>query len=348
MNNRYRILLFSLGSVVALLFAFLAGGYFYRTGILSDIKGFLLQPSPQPTEQKPELQPDFVLEFLDDPQAAAMNSRPLPDNKNHLKFLVAGHVYGKPGDEEFHPAPTLLTNIALLRNIDPDFVVFLGDTVWRPSQENFDLLQELILDQFDVPIFNAVGNHDVIKRDNYQSRYGKTIYAFRYKDQLFFILDTTLKYYDLTEDQYSFLTKTIQEQFPGLKAIHIFMHHLLFLEENEVTGKQLLKPNEGDGRSQDFWDFLQSEIIPVSRSLPVYIYAGDVGAFQGSNLSPFYKKLPDNDVYFLATGLGNNASDSILIVDSSGEGPLNIQPFSLTGLEMDAIENYSFQEWSKK
>jgi hypothetical protein len=157
-----------------------------------------------------------------------------------------------------------------------------------------------------------------------------------------------LKYYDLTPDQYTFVLDTIQEQSPNLKAIHLFMHHLLFLEEEEIVSKQILKPNEGDGRSVEFWTFLETELIPISRSIPLTLYAGDVGAFQSGNLSPLYKKIPDNNIVFLATGLGNNQYDSILIAEYTEDGSLDIQPLSLTGREMDAIDTYTMDYWSRR
>ena len=279
-----------------------------------------------------------------------MNSASLEANEESLMFIVAGHIYGKPGDDEFHPSPTLLRNISLLDMQNPDFVVFLGDTVWKPSEDNFDILDLLMLDPFDVPVFNAVGNHDVTKRDLYQSRYGSTVYAFKFKDQLFFILDTTLNYYDLNPDQLSFVKITIENQIQtsDINGINIFMHHVLFLDEAEVVGKQLLKPNEGDGISASFHDFLRSTLYPISQSIPVYIYAGDVGAFSKGNLSPLYKKSPANGVTFVATGLGNHQFDSILLVEEDLNHQLTISPFSLTGKEMNPIEYYDFQYWLSK
>lgn len=351
MKKNIKTPLIIVGLIGLLILAFLAGAYFYRAGILTQIKSRLLpQPTPTAAEITPEIVPDFNFQFLEDPGLAAMNSTPLENNDEPIKFLVSGHIYGKPGEDDFHPSPTLLRNISLLRLENPDFVVFLGDTVWKPSNENFDLLDLLILDPFEVPVFNAVGNHDVTKRDLYQSRYGNTVYAFVYKHQLFFILDTTLKYYDLNADQLSFVENTIEDQIQisDITTVNIFMHHVLFLDEGEVSGKQLLKPNEGDGTSAAFHEFLQSTIYPISQSIPVYIYAGDVGAFSKGNLSPLYKKSPDYDVTFVATGIGNNKFDSILIVQEDPNGLLNISPFSLTGKSMNPIENYDFQYWLSK
>ena len=344
MNKNTRHILIIVGSSAALLLAFLAGGLSYRAGLLSDIKAIFIQ-APPPTEKHPDIQPDFGFEFLNNPQLAALNSQQLPDNQTPLKFVVAGHIYGKPGEKEFHPAHTLLTNIALLKRIAPDFIILLGDTVWKPSEDSFNNLELLILNQFDVPVFNAVGNHDVTKRELYQSRYGDTVYAFSYKNQLFFILDTTLNYYDLTLDQYLFINKTIRGQSPNLEAIHIFMHHVLFLEDDELNSKQLLKPNEGDGRSLEYWTYVEKELILVSETIPIYIYAGDVGAFNGGNLSPLFKKMSEQNIFFMATGLGGNSNDSILIVEADHEGYLKFQPYSLTGKQMHAIETYTINYW---
>ncbi len=330
--------------LAALLLAFLAGGFSYRIGLLTSIKQLFIT-APQPTIPATAIQPNFDFNFLDDPLPASMNSISLENNNLPLRFLVAGHIYGKPGDEEFHPALTLLSNIALLKEIEPDFVVFLGDTIWKPSEDNFDDLEMFIIDQMNIPVFNAVGNHDVTNRDLYQDRYGRSVYAFKFKNQLFFILDTTLKYYDLTPNQYSFVSNTIKEQSPNLEAVHIFMHHVLFLNEDEIHGKQLLKPNEGDGTSPDFLAYLKTNLIPLSKTTPIYIYAGDVGAFQGGNLSPLFKRVQNENIYLLATGLGNNPNDSILIVEANDSGDLNIYPLSLDGKEMNVIDSYNMEYW---
>ena len=340
-----KLLFLVTGIIAALLLAFLAGGFSYRAGLFTSIKKLFI-PTPQPTLPAAEIQPNFEFKFLDDPLPASMNSISLEDNDLPLTFLVAGHIYGKPGDEEFHPALTLLSNIALLKEIDPDFVAFLGDTVWRPSEENFNDLEMLIIDQMNIPVFNAVGNHDVTNRDLYQSRYGSTIYAYKLKNHLFFILDTTLNYYGLTPDQYSFIIDTIDEQSPNLKTVHLFMHHVLFLNEDEIYGKQINKPNEGDGLSLDFLTFLDTDLTSISKNTPIYIYAGDVGAYQGGNLSPFYKRIPGQNIYLLATGLGNNPNDSILIVEATENGEVHIRPHSLNGNQMNAIESYTMEYWS--
>ena len=176
MNKTLKMPLIIAGFIGTITLSFLAGALFYRAGFLSQIKSwFLPQPTQSIAESTPKIEPAFNYQIIDDPGSAAMNSAPLKDNQEPLKFLVAGHIYGKPGDDEFHPAPTFLRNISLLGMQNPDFVVLLGDTVWKPSQENFDVLDLLILESFDVPVFNAVGNHDVTKRDLYHSRYGNTV-----------------------------------------------------------------------------------------------------------------------------------------------------------------------------
>ena len=124
------------------------------------------------------------------------------------------------------------------------------------------------------------------------------------------------------------------------------MHHVLFLNENEIFGKQLIKPNEGDGTSPNFLAYLETYLIPISEITPIYIYAGDVGAFQGGNLSPLYKRVPGENIYLLATGLGNNPNDSILIVEATENGEVHIRPHSLNGNQMNAIESYTMEYWS--
>ena len=69
-------------------------------------------------------------------------------------------------------------------------MIFLGDMVWNPSEKTFNDLEMFIIDQINIPVFNAVGNHDVTKRDWYQSRYGSTVYASNLKINYFFLFLT--------------------------------------------------------------------------------------------------------------------------------------------------------------
>ena len=339
--------------------AFIIGGLSYRAGLFSSVKKSILVLISHPTPtglpkitatQIPEITPSFSFEFVDDPSIAAMNDEVLIDDNESLNFLVAGHIYGKPGEDDFHPAMTFLTNLALFRESGFDMFFFLGDTVWKPTDENFDLLDSFLLNQVDIPIFNAVGNHDVYRRDTYEKRYGETVYAFEFKDNYFIVLDTTLKYYDISESQIVFVKDMIErsKRSGNVKNIHILMHHLLFLEDTEILGKQVIKPNEGNGMSDTFRNFLDDVIYPASEIIPIYIYAGDVGAFESGNLSPLYKKSERHDVHFLATGIGNTDKDSVLIVEETLNGKIVITPFSLKGKEMQPIEEYDFDYWLKK
>jgi hypothetical protein len=353
MKEIFKPLFFIIGLLTIIAASFLAGALAYRSGMISDLKSLLLpdpEPTYTPTLPTQEINTDYGFELLDDPSEGSMNSIPLEDNGQPIKFLVAGHVYGRPGDEEYHPATTLINNIALLRNLDPDFIVLLGDTVWKPQVENFEILDSLVLDPLQVPVFNAVGNHDVTKREIYQARYGSTVFGFVFKDQLFIFLDTTLQYYDLNPDQLDFVRENIELsiQTAEISTIHIFMHHLLFLDRQEVFSKQILKPNEGDGISEAFHDFVRSTLYPISETTPILIYAGDVGAFKPGNLSPLYKRDSDYNITYLATGLGNHQNDSILIIEEDPDQNLSITPFSLTGKGLKPIESYDFEYWLSK
>ena len=347
MNKNQKILVGVLISVIVISAAFFGGRIALRAGLYGKVKRLFVEP-PQPTLTPPEIEIEFDLLLLDDPQTAAMNGQDLPENQLPVSFLVAGHIYGRPGENKPHPAQSLVTHLPELIDLKPDFLVLLGDIVWKPSDTNFDLVEDLILDQFDVPVFNAVGNHDVTKREIYSSRYGDTIFAFLYKNQLFIILDTTLKYAEVTSDQYDFILEMVEEHDDNIQAVHIFMHHVLFLDQTQIHNKSLLKPNEGDGNSEEFLTFINEQLIPITELLPVYIYAGDVGAIQGGNLSPFYEQHPDHPVFFLATGLGDYPEDSVLFVQELDNSQISITPISLGDQTMQEIEDYNFSNWLKR
>lgn len=110
------------------------------------------------------------------------------------------------------PLGGLGASLQVARDLGADFVVQLGDAIpgYAESEEalhaQWDELDE-VLASVDVPIFRAVGNHDVsdeLARTVWVERYGASCYAVRVQDVLFLVLDTqdgaTLDVDDFTVD----------------------------------------------------------------------------------------------------------------------------------------------------
>ena len=98
------------------------------------------------------------------------------------QFLVAGHIYGSHNEADSRPAATLLQNLPAIQQMGLDMIVLLGDSVNDSTLEDYHNLEVKFLDQLGIPVFNAIGNHDIRNngRSIYEERYGPTYFTFRY------------------------------------------------------------------------------------------------------------------------------------------------------------------------
>lgn len=278
------------------------------------------------------------------------------EDPSHFRFLVAGHIYGNPGKDDLLPASTLLHNLTLFDSADLSMVIFLGDTVREASAAHFDALDSNLLSRFSFPIFNAVGNHDIGDRTTYEQRYGPSFYSFRYGPAQMIFLDTELADCAIVGKQRRMLDSAIAHalQDDSIHHIFVFMHKVLFLD-----GERLLNVGHGLARANVFYrgddaacsgsnysEILSSNFWPAAQEKPVYLMAGDVGAW-GGNLSPFFHEYPESSLTAIATGIGDTRRDSVVLVTIDGSES-QFEVVSLTGQVMRNIDEYGMEYWKTR
>jgi len=267
------------------------------------------------------------------------------------QFLVAGHIYGSHNEDASRPAATLLQNLTAIQQMDLNLIVLLGDSVNDSTPEDYQGLEEKFLNQLDVPVFNAIGNHDI--RDNgrssYEERYGPTYYEFRYGPVKMIVLDTELENCSIVEEQRNMLETALHEasQDSNIAQIFVFMHKVIFIEqfpELLESENPQVKPNNGSITCQkNYSSLLEKNFLPAARVKPVYLIAGDAGAYDG-NFSPFYEKHPDAPLYTIATGIGDTPQDSVILV-SIDRSDTRFEVMSLTGKTFNPLETYDIAYW---
>lgn len=273
-----------------------------------------------------------------DPARVSLNhERFVEDTKKSYRFLTVGHVYGSPDENAPRPATTWVNFLPLLDEADPDLLFFTGDIVKASTTDNFEHFEKVGLEGLQIPAFNAVGNHDVENRLLYEKRYGSTYYTFRYGPAQFIALDTELDGCKIIETQKAFLEAAIAQALddPKVASIFIFMHKTIFLDHETLqflfeSGNAVAAPNAQECYLEhNFENILAGILSPSANKKPIYVIAGDVGAWCG-NLSPFYQEIPDSNVTLLAAGLGDCTEDAILQVDFD-EASVEVAFYSLNG-----------------
>ncbi len=108
---------------------------------------------------------------------------------------------------------------------------------YLPSMESVQGLRDIFLDRVTVPLFNAVGNHDLKNgRTFYQSNFGQTYYSFEYGSLQIIVLDTVISHCYIEGHQLDMLNSVLEDALQNnhIRNIFIFAHKLIFLEDEDL------------------------------------------------------------------------------------------------------------------
>jgi 3',5'-cyclic AMP phosphodiesterase CpdA len=265
-----------------------------------------------------------------------------------FKFIIFSHAYGHAHVTDDMPSVNLLNHLEALKAYEPDFFISLGDMVQNGKEDQFTIFKQSFLEKIDVPVFNAVGNHDVQNRQVYTDIFGPTSYSFQYGNAVFFVLDTEIDQCNITGEQQRMLEQGIAEALADdqIDQIYILMHKVLFLNSRKIEQSPDSRslPNDREiFAGHNFDELMETLLIPAAKKKPLHLFAGDVGAF-GGNLSPFYNKDKRANLFSYAAGIGDTELDVVFIVSNTGKN-VNVQPYRLVDGKFLDLKDYSLKYW---
>jgi len=231
-------------------------------------------------------------------------------SQDAYSFFIAGHVYGEPGVNNPGLHPPFINKFPYIQSRpEIQFGVFTGDIVsTNPSSQDWDEVDADISD-LGLPVYFAVGNHDMENRPLYESRYGATYYSFTHENDLFIVLDPNLDSWNISGEQLTFFQNTINTNAASVNNIFILFHQLIWLDNSRYSD---IIPNskEGKASSINFW----TEIEPLCHQLDnnVFFLAGDIGA--GAWCNDFMFDSYDN-ITLIASGMGEQDGDNFVILN---------------------------------
>ena len=129
--------------------------------------------------------------------------------------------------------------------------------------------------KFNMPIYVARGNHDG-KLEDFENKFGKTYHSFIKKNDLFIVLDPNIYKWNISGDQLIFLKKTLINNKKGINNIFILFHQVICWTNNKYISP-FSNSIHNKAKKVNYW----SVIAPILKNTekPVYLFAGDVGAF---------------------------------------------------------------------
>lgn len=276
-------------------------------------------------------------------------SNPPAREPAEFDFFVLGHLYGSPSIEDQMPAQLLLERLPDIVSAKPDFMVSLGDMVYRKQEVDFENLEETFIKGLPFPLYNTPGNHDVAnKRGLYESYFGsQTYFAKDFGPAHLIFLDTERVECGLDDPQLEMLDQEIDKAIsdPETRYIFVFMHKTLVFENEEMQSlkNEQAMPNTWDCQKKKVAEpFLENIFKPAARHKPVIIFAGDVGAW--GNLSPYYQRDPWLPLTLVMTGLGDTSQDNIVRVHVSPDS-LKMDVLFLENMHSASLQVYDQDYW---
>jgi hypothetical protein len=225
-------------------------------------------------------------------------------------FFVAGHTYGKPGvnNQGFHPPFKQKFNYIQSRP-EIEFGVLTGDIVSpNPISQDWDEI-DADIDTLGIPIYFAVGNHDMENRPLFESRYGITYYYFIYQNDLFIVLDPNIDEWNISDEQLQFLQDVVNDNASTTDNIYVFFHQILWKEADNQFNYICWNSIAGRGDTVNFW----TEVEPIFRNLPneVIMFAGDLGASWSTDVSYDHY----DNIILISSGMGDENGENFIVVN---------------------------------
>ncbi|MGK0265209.1 MAG: hypothetical protein ACI8UD_003872 [Planctomycetota bacterium] len=261
-------------------------------------------------------------------------------------FLVAGHLYGDPSKSSM-PSASFRTATTDLAALGADLLVCCGDTFRHGTPECFSQTVDA-LERLQIPVFNAVGNHDVNPRNAYSERFGNTYGAFVHGGCAFIVLDSEQPAWQIAGQQLAFLDVALQTATDrkDIRAVFCFAHKLVFAHRQQYF-EVLLGSNALDGLQAP--NRFTADVLPLltqtAKHKPVYWFGGDIGV--AHTMATFYDHDELSGVTFVATGIGDLVRDSVVNVTVHGKD-VRLSLLPLTSQPAGKLTDFGVKAWADR
>jgi hypothetical protein len=260
-------------------------------------------------------------------------------NEGH-SFFIAGHTYGNPNDKDhplglYQPFKDKFESINKDKNIELGFL--LGDIVWNSKNPVYWDAAIKDISALRPEIHAARGNHDG-SLELFESHFGKSYKSFVHKNNLYIIIDSNLDEWNISGEQLLLLKNAIEKNKNNVNNIFILTHQMIWWHKR-IYPKPF--PNSLHHKSPDsnYWTLIEPLLKGLDK--PVYLFAGDVGAFSKERRKKDhiieYDYHKDGNLTYVSSGMGGGIRDNFVIVDISADGAVNFRLIHLNGSDVNSL-----------
>lgn len=262
------------------------------------------------------------------------------DNESY-SFFVGGHFHGSSTNLSGYPAASLLANIDQLNADTTMFLISTGD-MFLDVRNNIPNYERSFFNKLKIPLFNAVGNHDV-SGNVYNTHFGQTWSGFQLGTEAFIILDAEINDGSIKDEQLVFFKSSIEKWCNAdskIKNIFIFTHRPVWAEEDEKLKNIFLENTQSD-----FGNNFQSTILPLLKKhaskQKFYWFSGSLGANAPAS---FFTYTKNKNITFIQTAIRDLPRDGILKVKLTNS-VVSFETISFSDQKMPKFETCGLNMW---
>jgi len=262
------------------------------------------------------------------------------DSTLNYSFIVSGHFYGNQSNKTGYPCNTLLANLDWINQSKANALFCLGD-MFLDVTNDIPYYKESFFNKLQIPLYNAVGNHD-LSAEVYQQNFGDTYYYFMVNKDIHLILDTELDNGNIEGKQLELLKEVlniVNQQ--TINNVFIYAHRTLWAKHfKELEG--LFKDNTQSVLGNNF----KADILPLLNQIKlkskIYWFSGSIGGDAPSSF--FY--FPKDDITYIATAIRGFKRDAVLLVNVNQKG-VTFKTQSLTKQNLQNLATYNVEFWQQ-
>jgi len=272
------------------------------------------------------------------------NRMELKDTSAAYSFIVSGHFHGASGNLSTFPAATVLANTDTLNSLRPAFLLTLGDLFLDLDNTYIEHYRRSLFSKLKMPLFNAVGNHDLSNGDMYEKTFGATWYFFTAGSELFIVLNTEKDDGSIEGEQLEMLQNALQNaQEQDIKNVFIFSHRPVWAENDPVFAGLFAGNTRTAVGSNNYENELKPLLTAIAKVKPVYWMSGSMA---NAPASFFYHKDENTKITFMQTAVRDLPRDAVLLV-TADKGVISFKGISLTGQSLEPVEHYGIDYWKR-
>ena len=252
-------------------------------------------------------------------------------------FLVAGHAYGSPNDQDAGMHPPFVAELNWIAAQSFEYIFLTGDVVYQSTPEQWSAFRSEIV-ECETTYHIAPGNHDLSIPALYESEIGARCYSFENGSDLFLILDSVSDNWNIRNEQLAKMLEQIEVP-QTYEHIFCFVHHPLWWSPNNQFADIVPNSFAAYEGSTNYWSELEP-FLKISES-QVYLFAGDFGATEASTKLAYHQ---NENLHYIMSGMGSGVLDHCLLVEKYLNGAIEIKIHALSPEEPSAFGTLSDYE----